>query len=89
MVEAIIAMAHRLDLRVIGEGVEHFDQVRFLGNQGCTLAQGYYFSKPISAEDFESWRPRSEAATLAVPALRPVVARSSISSAAKQHSLNS
>ncbi len=88
VVEAIIAMAQRLGLRVIGEGVEHLDQVHFLAKQGCALAQGYYFSKPIPNEAFEAWRPETESGMI-MPALRPVVARSSLGAPRKQHSLNS
>jgi len=55
VVEAIIAMAHRLGIRVIGEGVETEEQLRFIRQRGCDLAQGYYFSTPLSAEDFYSW----------------------------------
>jgi len=56
---SIIAMAHSLELKVIAEGVENTDQLSFLNNEGCNLIQGYYFSEPVSAEDFinmmESW----------------------------------
>ena len=49
---AIIAMAHSLHLRVIGEGVETKQQLDFLKSKSCDGAQGYYFSKPLSVEDF-------------------------------------
>jgi len=49
IVSAIIEMAHNLRLRVIAEGVESSDQLRFLAAQGCDAIQGYYFSRPISA----------------------------------------
>jgi diguanylate cyclase (GGDEF)-like protein/PAS domain S-box-containing protein len=88
VVEAIIAMAQRLGLRVIGEGVEHLDQVRFLGNQGCTLAQGYFFSKPLSAEGFDSWRPSGDS-TATISPMQPVVAQTSVSRPRKRQSLNS
>jgi diguanylate cyclase (GGDEF)-like protein/PAS domain S-box-containing protein len=55
VVEAIIAMAHRLGIRVIGEGVETRDQLEFIRLRGCDLAQGYYFSPPLPADEFGVW----------------------------------
>ncbi|MCU7849853.1 MAG: EAL domain-containing protein [Candidatus Thiodiazotropha sp. (ex Lucinoma kastoroae)] len=52
LVSAIIAMAHSLGLKVIAEGVEDAEQLIFLHEQGSDIAQGYYFSKPIPAEEF-------------------------------------
>jgi diguanylate cyclase (GGDEF)-like protein len=49
---AIIALAHRLNLRVVAEGVENEAQVTYLRNNGCDEIQGYYFSRPVPAEDF-------------------------------------
>ena len=48
---AIIAIAHKLNLKVIAEGVETIDQRDFLVINKCDYAQGYYFSKPLSFED--------------------------------------
>jgi len=48
--QAIIAMAHSLELNVIAEGVETGDQLKFLRDHGCDQIQGYYFSKPLPAE---------------------------------------
>jgi diguanylate cyclase (GGDEF)-like protein/PAS domain S-box-containing protein len=50
---AIISMAKSLKHKVIAEGVETREQFEFLCKQGCDEIQGYYFSKPLSAEDFE------------------------------------
>ncbi len=47
-------MAHNLDLKVIAEGVENIEQLSFLKNHMCDYVQGYYFSKPLSADDFEN-----------------------------------
>ncbi|MGH1363999.1 MAG: EAL domain-containing protein [Calditrichia bacterium] len=45
---AIIAMAHRLKLEVVAEGVETSGQLEFLKSLGCNKAQGYYFAKPLN-----------------------------------------
>ena len=49
----IIAMAHRLEVSVVAEGVESAEQYRFLQEADCDLAQGYYLSKPLIASDLE------------------------------------
>ncbi|MET1115930.1 MAG: EAL domain-containing protein, partial [Comamonas sp.] len=50
---ALIELARGLDLRVLAEGVEQEDEVRYLAQQGCDLFQGYYFSRPVPAAQFE------------------------------------
>jgi diguanylate cyclase (GGDEF)-like protein/PAS domain S-box-containing protein len=50
---AIIGMAHGLGLKVIAEGVEHEDQLKFLRWQKCDDMQGFYFSKPLQAEAYQ------------------------------------
>lgn len=52
IVSAIIAMAQKLSLSVVAEGVETREQLDFLKSNGCTEVQGYYFSKPVTAEEF-------------------------------------
>ena len=53
IVKTIIAMGMVLDLQVVAEGVETADQLAFLREQGCNEYQGYYFSRPIPAEEFQ------------------------------------
>lgn len=48
---AIISMAHSLGLKVIAEGVETEAQLSFLASHGCEQMQGYYFSRPLPADD--------------------------------------
>jgi EAL domain-containing protein (putative c-di-GMP-specific phosphodiesterase class I) len=55
IVNAIIAMAHGLNLEVIAEGVETKEQLDFLISKDCHEAQGYYFSKPISADEITAF----------------------------------
>ena len=52
---AIIAIAHKLNLKVIAEGVENIDQRDFLVINKCDYAQGYYFSRPLTFEDLYSF----------------------------------
>jgi diguanylate cyclase (GGDEF)-like protein len=49
---AIIGLAHRLKLRVVAEGAETLEQLVFMRSNECNELQGYYFSKPLAADDF-------------------------------------
>jgi predicted signal transduction protein with EAL and GGDEF domain len=51
IVDAIIALAKTLNLRVIAEGIEDEHQLSYLLANGCDLLQGYYFSRPIYPEE--------------------------------------
>ena len=66
IVKMIIALAQTLKIDVVAEGVETESQAAFLLRCGCTTAQGYLYSKPQPAVDFEKWlrarAPRSELA---------------------------
>lgn len=63
--EAIIAMGKTLSLTVVAEGVETQEQETFLRDHACDQSQGYYFSRPISAEDFEAlYRQQTQAPKL-------------------------
>jgi EAL domain-containing protein (putative c-di-GMP-specific phosphodiesterase class I) len=53
IVEAIVAMARALDLRVVAEGVENHDQVAQLRAFGVHVMQGYLFNAPLSAEGID------------------------------------
>ena len=54
IVRAVVNIGRELDIEVLAEGVETIEQVRQLREDGCNLVQGYYFSRPLSAEDFEA-----------------------------------
>ncbi len=52
IVTSIISMAAAMNLEVVAEGVETEEQLAFLAKQNCSQAQGYFFSRPVSADDF-------------------------------------
>ncbi|MEH6635087.1 MAG: EAL domain-containing protein [Halioglobus sp.] len=54
IVDAIMALAKTLNLRVIAEGIESQDQLAYLVKKDCDLLQGFYFSHPIYPEDVPS-----------------------------------
>ena len=49
--ETIIEMAHRLNIKVVAEGIETDEQRIILKNAGCDFGQGYFFSKPVPADE--------------------------------------
>lgn len=53
IVSAVVGMAHQLRHKVVAEGVEQADQLSFLHGLGCDQMQGYLFSPPLPALDFE------------------------------------
>lgn len=53
IIHSIIDMAHHMDAKVIAEGVETEDQLKFLKRHDCDYVQGFYFSKPLPKEEFE------------------------------------
>jgi diguanylate cyclase (GGDEF)-like protein/PAS domain S-box-containing protein len=66
IVSAIIAISHSLGFKVVAEGVETAEQLAFLKSLGCDGAQGYYFSRPVPADEFArllgSWNVRAREA---------------------------
>jgi diguanylate cyclase (GGDEF)-like protein len=62
IVEMILAMAEALGHETVAEGVETAEQADFLLRRNCMIGQGYHFSPPLPAAEFEafvrSWRPR-------------------------------
>lgn len=52
VIPSVIAMAKKLNLEVVCEGVETIEQVEFLRSIDCDFAQGYYYAKPIPQDEF-------------------------------------
>jgi EAL domain-containing protein (putative c-di-GMP-specific phosphodiesterase class I) len=64
---AILAMARRLDLKVVAEGVEIEEQLNFLLSHGCHQIQGYLISRPLPADELERFaRKHQEIAASAI-----------------------
>jgi diguanylate cyclase (GGDEF)-like protein/PAS domain S-box-containing protein len=55
MISTVISMGKNLNQRVIAEGVETKQQLKFLQARECSEGQGYYFSHPLNADDFEKY----------------------------------
>ena len=58
IVEAVLGLGKHFNMKVVAEGVEDEDQLTFLKSQGCDIAQGYFISKPLSAESYVQWVKR-------------------------------
>jgi EAL domain-containing protein (putative c-di-GMP-specific phosphodiesterase class I) len=64
IIRAVTAMAHNMKMKVIAEGVETEEQLAFLRDTGCDEMQGFLFSRPVPADQFEEliatrWRHRA------------------------------
>ncbi|WP_457551436.1 EAL domain-containing protein [Desulfobacula sp.] len=51
---SIISMSHSLNLKIVAEGAENQEHIVFLKDHNCDIVQGYYYSKPLPAEEFAS-----------------------------------
>lgn len=58
---SILKMARDLDLITVAEGVETIEQVDFLKEMGCDIAQGFYYARPMQVNDFEAFVNRNSA----------------------------
>ena len=53
ILESIIDMAKKLEIKTVAEGIETKEQVEYLRKIGCDMVQGYYYAKPMPVEEFE------------------------------------
>ncbi|TNE83558.1 MAG: EAL domain-containing protein [Gammaproteobacteria bacterium] len=63
VIETILAMANKLRINVVAEGVETGEQLAYLTQRQCDQVQGYYLGRPVSIQEFEQ-RVKQEAATV-------------------------
>jgi len=54
IVNTIISIAHHMRMNIVAEGVETLQELKFLHALGCHVIQGFFFSKPLSENEFES-----------------------------------
>jgi diguanylate cyclase (GGDEF)-like protein/PAS domain S-box-containing protein len=70
IVRSIIGLGHQFQLRVIAEGVETKEQLDFLRVNGCDEIQGYYFSRPLPADEFMKFINGNPMLELTLPTLK-------------------
>ena len=73
VIENIIKMAHRMGLLAIAEGAETVEQFKILKSLGCDYIQGFYFSKPLTVRDFESYLKKSSVFSTGSISLKKVI----------------
>ncbi len=68
MVQAIIDLAHALNLQIVAEGLETIEHARILRKLGCRYGQGYYFSRPVALatlrQVLKEWNPDAVLASM-------------------------
>ncbi|HTH28002.1 MAG TPA: EAL domain-containing protein [Sphingobium sp.] len=60
VIQAISSLATSLELTVVAEGIETFDQLMYIYDHGCAAGQGYYFAKPMPGRDVPGYLERAE-----------------------------
>jgi EAL domain-containing protein (putative c-di-GMP-specific phosphodiesterase class I) len=58
IVRSVIELGHNLGMTAVAEGIESLETLKCLTGYACDVAQGYYLSRPLLAEDFDVWRAR-------------------------------
>jgi EAL domain-containing protein (putative c-di-GMP-specific phosphodiesterase class I) len=71
---ALIAMAHRLEVGIVAEGVENDEQYAFLRAHGCDECQGYFLARPMAEPAFEALLMEHSRDNLAQDALAKIAA---------------
>jgi EAL domain-containing protein (putative c-di-GMP-specific phosphodiesterase class I)/GGDEF domain-containing protein len=67
LVETMIGLAHKLGYRVVAEGIETGEAAAILKELGCEEAQGFWFARPMEADQFVMWLSDRRAETLSLP----------------------
>ena len=55
IISCVMNLAKALNIKTVAEGIETGDQIAYLKTTGCNIVQGYFFSKPLPADEFERW----------------------------------
>ena len=55
IVEAVLGLGKHFNMKIVAEGVEDEEQLNFLADQGCDLAQGYFISQPMNLQQYIAW----------------------------------
>ena len=61
IIRSVVELAAKLRMETVAEGIEQTEQMEFLHSIHCDIVQGYYFSKPLPMDEFESWVSQYEA----------------------------
>ncbi len=72
IVRSTIELAHSLNMSVIAEGIEDKETLELLEALGCEMAQGYYFAKPLSAQELVQWIHDSPWQTKVIKGLKAI-----------------
>ncbi|MCD7980210.1 MAG: EAL domain-containing protein, partial [Fusobacterium sp.] len=54
IIRNVINMAQELNMKIVAEGVETFEQLEFLKSVNCDMVQGYIYDRPMPVEEFEA-----------------------------------
>ena len=54
LVESIVTLVKKFDIRTVAEGIESMEQVEYLKRIGCDYVQGYVFYRPMPQQDYET-----------------------------------
>ncbi|MEF2966833.1 EAL domain-containing protein [Paenibacillus sp. M1] len=66
IVRAVIELGHHMDLRVVAEGIESPDELKYLANLECDQFQGYFFSRPLPSGEFSAFVRHWDGSALAI-----------------------
>jgi len=55
VISCILELSEQLNMETVAEGIETQEQIDFLRELGCDIVQGYYFSRPLPEQEFETW----------------------------------
>ncbi|MET0052701.1 MAG: EAL domain-containing protein, partial [Candidatus Thiodiazotropha sp.] len=56
LVQTFLTMAQLMEIEVVAVGVEDEEQLQFLRDKGCHIFQGYHYSRPLAANQFQTYR---------------------------------